>query len=376
MTTTLSIPEADFWRDPRRTQTAVSDRLLDDGFRGVLVDAPRSVETTRRDRLPLVLARAATYAELRGPSFEERAILVGVRLPSNQTCVGRAFPLKESLPRPPRSGKPPRGALVSVFDTDARAQLPGLPWRRGEVVLTVIFRDQVSNRVTTALTADGVGLEDDPAVQRFLARQDAAFPQPVWPPEGEAARWGPPEGAQDPEGPGLHLEVERSVVVPRRGDARCVLRGAIHVPFRPRYVVRPDPGEEAQEAEPTAVLATDADERAVRELHARRLAARALGLTWQDPGDPAATAVVPLTVVVVPADGPEPRVFPLQVPVRAPLDATSPPEALVAHLEVDLLALPRGRGLVGGTSFLYAFSDALMVGPLTTTVLREEDLRP
>ena len=34
------------------------------------------------------------------------------------------------------------------------------------------------------------------------------------------------------------------------------------------------------------------------------------------------------------------------------------------------------RTLAGGTSFIYAFTDGLMAGPVQTAVVRERDLRP
>lgn len=372
--TALSIPEADFWTEPRRTQLEVADRLLDGGFLGLLVDAPRTVDLDRHGELPLVVARAATHAERRGPPFDERALLVAVRLPSNQTFVAPAFELKESAPRPPRDGPPPKGVHVRIEDLDVRERLPGMPWRPGEVVTRVIYRDQVSNAARTTL-ARGAAPGDDPAAASFVAAQPAAWPQPVWPPAGmrlEAAAGDP----ELPAAPGLALAVDRTAVIPLRGEAACTLRLAARVPFRARYLVRPGPAT-APEAEPEAPRdgLSEPQEKALRAAALREAQARALGLVWQDVLDPAATAVVPVTVVAVAADHAGALVFPLQVPVHTPLDPAAPPETLALRMAVDLLELPSGHKLAGGTSFIYAFSDGLMAGPVVTAVVREEELR-
>lgn len=375
--TTLSIPEADFWSEPRRTQLDVADRLLDDGFRGLLVDAPRTVDLKQRGELPLVIARAATHAERRGPPFEAHAVLVAVRLPSNQVLVGRAFKPKEARPGPPPpSGPAPKGASVVLYDLDVRERLPGLPWRPGEVLTRVLYRDLASNCARTTL---GAPAPADPAVAAFVAAQPVAFPQPVWPPAG--ARWSRAEGDPAlPAGPGIELAVDRSVVIPARGEARCELRLAARVPWRPRYAVRPKPPEGPKPPAPDdggeAFELDEPTERALRGAEARAAEARALGLVWQDPADPKATAVVPLMVVAVRADAGGTITFPLQVPVHAPLDPDAPPETVELHAAVDLLELPYGLRLAGGTTFIYAFTDGLMAGPVPTAVLREQDLKP
>lgn len=386
----LGIPDAQFFTDPRRAQDDITDRLLDESFVGLRVDLPRRVDVAQRQRLPLVLAHGVPHRAPPTPPFDERAVLVVTRLPSNQTLVGAAFAVKTrdqddiEAPPPPDA---PEGTTVALLDTDARARLPELPWRPGELVAWVLFRDQASNAARTTLTAGPTDPLADPAVARFLADQDVGYPQPVWPPALPAEpypRWTrADEDPVAPAGPGIALAVDRTVVIPLVGEARCVLRAAVRVPFRKRYLVREDPGL-PEDPLPDVDLARDElsaeDERMLREAAWRVAQRRAMGLVWQDVLDPAAAAVIPLTIVALPADRPDPVVFPLQVPVyasdEAPLDPARPPETLEGHVAVDLLELPFGLRLAGGTSFIYAFTDGLMAGPAQTAVVRERDLRP
>ena len=380
----LGIPDTQFFADPRGSQGAIAERLVDEGFVGLRVDLPARVEVGQRASLPLVVARGVSLRGSPGPAFRDHAVLVATRLPSNQTFVGEAFVRKRSDDSPRRPNPDaPEGVSVAVKDTDVRARLPELPWRPGEVVAWVLYRDQASNGARATLAAGPGDPTREPAVARYLADQDVGYPQPVWPPAlpGEPyPRWtrGDDHPAL-PAGPGVALSVDRTVKVPLVGKARCVLRASVRVPFRRRYLVRPDPGVAA---EPLPDLARSRDElsaqdeRALREAVARVEQRRAMGLVWQDAGDPAATAVVPLTVVAVRADEAGSVVFPLQLPIHTPIDPARPPEALEAHVAVDLLELPFGLRLTGGTSFLYAFTDGLMAGPAQTAVVRERDLRP
>lgn len=300
----MGLADAQFWTAPYATKDAVRGRLMTDDFRGTVIDAPRRVPLTDRDTLPVVGCYVAAEAEVRREPFERRAVLVAVRLEDDQVFVERLNPPRTRDDRKPPPAPPEEdedeAVFAHMFTADLRERL-ALPWRESTVLTTVLHGARASNRVRTVL-GPSPSAWVDPEVARLKAEAVAeTWPAPVAPPPGDPlpsyrrAPEGPPLG----EGPGVKLRA-----LPRRvtlsSAARAVVRGSFRAPVAARHLVRPRPDDPA----------------------------------WSV-GDPAATAVVPVTLVILGlGEATGPFVLELRVPCHdKPADGH-----VTGHFGVDLLA--------------------------------------
>lgn len=356
----LGLKDAEFWDDPRRTEDDVHERLLEQEFLGVVIDAPARVPLGARASLPVCGVRSTTFRENLSLSIPGAAVATASCLETREVRAGMAF-VQKTPATLPSEGTPPddpgEGVTIANFETDLRARL-GLPWRPATWVVTFLVRDRATNRVTVKLEAGGRAGFTDPAVAALAAAQRRPrYPQPVWPrpqPGKALPSFRPrPDSPPVPEAPGIALEVER--LVRETDDAQVVLRGSFRLPLLEREVVKPaDPADAAA----LERLDEDARDEALRD-----------GLAWQDPGDAEATAVVPITIVSTGADRAAPLVLPLQVPVHEPVDPTADAPEVTGHFALDLLAQPGGERLRGQTSFIYALSGAALAGPATVALV-------
>ncbi|MCO5165342.1 MAG: hypothetical protein M9894_03115 [Planctomycetes bacterium] len=356
----LGLAEADLWGDPRAREDVVIDRLIDEGFLGVAVEAPARVTLGARATLPLVGVEAAPLSGAGGwAPVRLAAVACASALETREVRAALAVPPADAGPPsfPPEGDLPAlEGAQYEMFEVDLRERLR-LPWRPGTWVVGLLVREQVTNRVTVTLAPGAPGFVD-PAVAALLsARPRPRYPQPVWPrpaPGKPLPAYAPrPDSPPVPEAPGIALAVERLVM--DTDDAQVVVRGSFRLGVLEREVVRPgDPADAAL----LETLAEDARAEALRD-----------GLAWQDPGDPEATAVVPITLVVTGAERPAPLVVRLQVPVRQPIDPTADAPEAMGHFALDLLAVEGGERLRGQTSFIYALCGDVLAGPAAVAVV-------
>lgn len=390
----LRLTDAQFWTEPHRTEDAILDELSEKDFVGALLDGPARVDLERRSTLPLHGIWASTYRDNAQLDFDRQALVVAVRLESGQVFVERAMELKAARRTAPAGEEtPPEGTTLRSFHLDLRRRLPLLPWRPGTLLVTLLVRDRTSNRVRVELRLGG-DLAQDPDVKAFLDRHRRhAWPQPVYPPSSGGKVPGyrrTPETPPAPAGHGIALACDRVNVVPA-GDlgGSVVVRGSFRLPLLDRFIVRPpepappapppaaEPPPPADDEEPRGEPElTEADERALRSQAAREAEERGLGLVFQDPRDRQARAIVPITLVVVPADWVEPQVVPLQVPVHDAIDPARPPADVAGQFAIDLLDLPRAAAIRGRSCFLYAFAGEVMTGPVPLSIVRADELRP
>lgn len=339
MSDTQQIEAIDAWTASEEILEEVLDRLSDEEFLGLVAVGPEVVDLSHRKTLPLLGFRGCTLAdEMRRP-FVSMAILTAVRLESNQVFVDLACRPKPLSPAPP--GPPPvpkDGTTHSRFAIEVRERLPDLPWRAGTLLTTVLLGDQQSNRIHTRLIA-GSG---EPEVEAFLdARRRPAYPSPVVPAAGET--WPSyrrePESPSIPEEVGIALSVERVAVVGPEHNA--VLRGSFRLSAIPREIVRPEPEEEDS--------------------------------GWREVGDPEATAVIPITVLIVGSEESGPAVLRLQVPSYDAVDAAAERNEVTGHFNLDLLSLPGTPGLAQRYS-IWALSGEALGGPAPLSFVTEDML--
>ncbi|MCP4342499.1 MAG: hypothetical protein GY799_27370 [Desulfobulbaceae bacterium] len=135
--------------------------LLDNGFMGITVSAPRQILTTKRDTLPLAIA--ASYSGERGwkVPMRDNSILVGMNLQSGKVHFSKAFVSERELISRWREEREPRGSLpsglaiktASLRLLDVRQKL-NIDWISGKWALGVIYYDWPSNVVSLEIQGE------------------------------------------------------------------------------------------------------------------------------------------------------------------------------------------------------------------------------
>lgn len=342
----LGIEDAQFWSEPLKDQARVTDRLFDEDLRGLLLDAPRRVGVEERQTLPLVAGHHASFRELKQRELGRAGVLVAVEDGGAQLTAERLVP-RDHLPThlpppPPADAKFADGTAVMLTLHEAR-ELLHLPWRRGRWRLQLLLADQTSERLEVELVEPP--RFQDPAAAKFLEQhRRTPFPRPVSPrPGGDVSYRPAKDGPAAPGAPGIALGLARVGVA---GEP-VLLRGALRRRPRPGEVVRRRPAEEP----------ADLGE----------------GYRWQDVGDPEATAVLSVhLVLLVGGVDVAPSVVGLQVPSYDPPGDPAAPAEVTACFAVDLAAL----GLdAQGEVFVRAFSGDLVSEAARAVLLRPDALR-
>jgi hypothetical protein len=340
---TLPLSDSDYWTAPRKDEERLSFQALD-GPEGFTVGAPREVPLERRATLPVVGYYKCSLKDQAAGRLVRTSVLLGARLETGEAWAAPAFEPKEG---PKAEATDKEGDAVEWFGTDARRQL-GLPWRDGTVRLWLASFDQLSAPREVRLVTDA---GRDPAVLAWSeGRRRPAYPPPVSPPPARdpaaLPRYGPdPRGPAAPEAPGVAFAHERVAVLAegRPSEVRAAFCVVLHERgvVRPRPAVTPAPGQ----TEAAAVAATG----------------------WQEVGDPAATAVVPILLVLASATSSDPVVVRIDAPVREPVTAGGPARGAFA---IDLLEV--APGLSPGRYSLYAVAGGALSGPSPITFITPE----
>jgi hypothetical protein len=307
----------------------VVQRLWKGGRDALAIGAPRTVALDLRETLPLVVYRGAPYRDLWSMQMEGRAQVVAVDPVRNRAYLGAVRVdenPEEQAPRDPALAPKGDGSETAVLDL--RESL-GLPWEPSTLLVTVLLRDIVSNRVKVELGKSPGGFHDE-EVEKFLAAEagrmhpKGASPAPGNPLPSYRRVDGSPE---TPAAPGIALAADR-VVVMKPGQA-SVVRGAFRLPVR---------------------------------LHERAAPGGASG-------DP--TAYVGITLVVTAGDEAGCTAYRLDAPTWDRLDAQSP--VATGWFALDL----RAAGMLPDrpqTYFVWAFADESMAGPVPTALVSEKML--
>ncbi len=181
----LFAADADALAGPRR------DALLEDGFTGVAIDAPFSVDVSRRATLPVfgVFARPAAQradftqdamvviVDRDGPGFASAAALLSEKGdPGDDDPVGGS------------------GVIAESFAFDARARVASLPWGRARLRVYVAHRDMLSDGINVALEGEQGGALGPSALL------DAATPSGGEAEQAPLVLHGPPRATTEPGG--------------------------------------------------------------------------------------------------------------------------------------------------------------------------------
>ena len=349
----LELDDADFWSEEiviSTRETVVNEILSRDDPRGVVLDAPTKADVDRYQSIPVLGFYVRRMLDDQVMSFDRHAIAVAVDQQTNYARVQLAFDRGKLLAPPEYPPIPVMKSVTTVdmWNGDWRVAT-GLPWEPGRHRLSLMVREFLSNQVEIEL--EQTLSFEDPEVAKFLEAEREKgrrrFPPKVYPPHPTKADWG--DEAPDPAGwlpkyleqdgspaipdePGIELSVERVRLVSE--STRCVVHGSFRLP--------------ALEAE---IVMTGGPE----------------------VGDAAATAVVPITLVVTASEAIGPFVFRLQLPSYDSVDLDDDPVVMSGQFTVDLISLGLPRS--AQTYFLTAFNGAHVCGPVPFAFVSEDMLR-
>jgi hypothetical protein len=326
----FELKDEDYWKDPGVAVMGLIGKLARAKFDGVLLGAPKVVPLKDRETFPVAALRAGTCQQTYDVNIDEHAMVVAMDLRANRLLVASAND-DDDLDRPGPDDVD-EGYTADLHMLDLR-ELLGLPWKPARYQVWVLLRERLSQRVDVELSRGGF---QDEEVERFLEEQRrlARAPLAISPRPGDPY----PSYVADEHSPalpaetGIELSTQRIVVV--KDGARCVVRGAFRLPIPSHeQYVPPEEGE---------------------------------------PYDPAPSAVVRVTLLVVGADDGL-AVLEVQCPTYAPVQEREGQLYAEGHFALDLL----GRlGRTAQTYFVYAFSREIQAGPALTALVSEDMLLP
>ncbi|MBK8229595.1 MAG: hypothetical protein IPK72_03220 [Candidatus Eisenbacteria bacterium] len=341
----FGLQDHDFWSDPFKAEPTPSGLPPRPGPPGLVIDAPSYVALGVRETLPVVVRHTMTLKKAAYVSFRFLALVTAVDVDRNELYVGPALD-QEGRVREERTApaaEPPDGMMMSPYLSEVRARA-GVPWQPSNLLVTVLLRDEVSNRVTTRLDKQP-GSYEDPEVRKFLEAQHAKQPlAPVSPAES----WPYPTYKELPNSPdapdsiGIALAADRVSVL--SSDSRAVVRGSFRLAARKEDIVP-------------------------------RLAASSGEASGAASPKDTPTAIVGIHLLATGADSGVPIVLRLRVPSHDPIDPNDPNPVVTGCFAIDLLSY-KTAPWKDETYFLYAFSRESMAGPVPCALVHESMLPP
>ena len=330
----LGLDEDDFWSNPLKTKRAKTTALMMDDFFGLVLDGPTLVPLDQRDTIPLVALRVCTMVDAARLQFRDFVNVTVVDLHENAFSAAPAIVDRPNMQRPPIDpAEPiPEGAMGEAFVLQLQERVAVKMTAGRDLLVTLVLRDAVSNRIRIQLGASDLGFRD-PEVERFLEEQRALVPPPPLHPApgNRLPKYEKIAGSPKvPEEPGIALAIDRVIVADPTKE--LVLRGSFRLPRGDARLVRPE--------------------------HAAQFSA------------PAPTAVVRIAVMLTGSEVAAPIVLPLVVPSYDPPASIEASGVITGHFAFDLMQFGNLKRHPQ-TFFIYAFSGETMAGPAVLGLVPE-----
>lgn len=350
--------DVDIWTEMGRSLPDQRQELRGSGFKGVLLIGSTKYGIDEHRTLPLMGFRVYSVVESFDVDFDWSAMLVVVRLESQEVYAGRLCFVRDDYEYMVPGAKPPDAMVASQFFVkDVSERIPNFTLKAGTYLSTVLLNGDASNRVRTCVTL-GAAAERDPAVVEFLeSRRKPEGPiAPILPsrrlpasPDEQAREihptYRPQEGSPPlPDEPGIAVSVERVILLDQHPS--CVLRGSFRLPISKRNIIP----------------------------HMEPVAPNLTPLPLVDVGDPEATAIVPISLVIVGNLYPGPTIHHLRVPSYDPVDPKAKESVVTGHFDIDLFTLENLQHLPQ-TYYIWAFSGEIMAGPSLMAIVTPDMLR-
>jgi hypothetical protein len=290
-----------------------------------------------RDRDTEILGFDYYSTQDRGRRYlSESGVVVATRVESRETFAALINEPKEPVDPAAKPDTRPIPPSVSLqrFEIPLNERLPDLPWRAGTYLVDVMLDTETSNRWEFKLSA-GAAAEKDPAVAAYIEAQRAATgpPKEMRPaPSGNKyPNYQKTAGSLDiPATNGITLSADRVSVY--KPDGHSILKGSFRLPV-PAGFYRAGSGDNG-----------------------------------------AATAAVPITLVMTGNILTGPFVSALFVPSYDKIDRTAAESVVTGQFEVDLFALEE-TSKVPQTYTIWAYSGAIRSAPATAAFITPEMLK-
>jgi hypothetical protein len=319
-----------YWTDPWANRRAIQRPLMQAGQEGFLIGAPKVVALDRRGTAPLAILRVRKAQGGSPVDFRASAVLAAWDHNLGKLRARLAFPKAPPAPAPRKPAAPPSAkgdsfagdatAMIGEASTLDLASRLQLPLAGGEYTVALVCLDQSANRCRVGFI-DSAAFQDAEAAAYLRALRAEELGPPRTQPEpgrNSVSYTQLPDSPAIPVGEGIALDVQRVTVM--RSDRQCLLHGSFRLPV-----------------EATARPAESGP-------------------------DHAATAIVPIGLLLTGSVRPEPMVINLNVPSYLPLEAGDGKTWASGYFALDLGAFAQLRGAVQ-TYFLYALSGDAMAGP-------------
>lgn len=315
----------------------VASLLRADDKKGIWLAAPSPLAIDE-DRDQKIWGFDFYDSEVRGRRFVSASgVIVATRLESRETFADLVEEPKEPADpgAAPDTRALPRSESLLQFTVNLRERLGALPWRAGNYLVDVILDSQTSNRLHFQIRS-GAAAEHDPVVAAFIDQQRATTgaPKALQPAPGLAGQWPNYRKSERsvalPAGIGVALAAERVSVY--RPGAHSILRGSFRLPV------------------PAAFYLGGAGD----------------GL--------AATAAVPITLVMTGNLMTGPFVVPLRVASYDRVDRRAVESTVTGYFEVDLFALPEASK-VPQTYTIWAYAGETRSAPATAAIVSTDMLK-
>ncbi len=316
----LGLQQTEFWSNPYKTEAEVYQRLSEEDFIGVMIDAPAQVNIEEHQTLPVIGCRSASMWQARRANLTRFALITAMQIRTGRLFAGRAQMQRNFSREIPEEDDPGEGVIMSLFDLDVRQQLPGLLWEPGGYLLTAILQDQVSNRLSVNLVSA------QPRVSDRLVQGLAAT---VTPPPGDPfpSYRSDKDSLRLPRQAGIDLAIETRIAV--TPEAKCILRGSYRLPLRLQHLT---------------VHQTE-------EL--------------LDSEEPAVPTIIPFTLLLTGSRAPGPLLIPMRIPCYDEMTDDWSSAEVTGTFTVDLFDSEAMGHREPQIYYLYAFSDKVLAGPVT-----------
>jgi hypothetical protein len=324
----LGLQPAEFWSDPYKTEAEVYQRLGEEDFIGVMIDAPAQVNIEEHQTLPVIGCRSASMWQARRANLTRFALITAMQIRTGRLLAGRAQIQRNFSEDIPEDDDPGEGVIMSLFDLDVREQLPALQWEPGGYLLTAILQDQVSNRLLVNLVSS------QPRVSDRLVPGPAATVTPL-PGDPFPSYRADNNSRPVPKQAGIDLAIEARIAV--TPEARCILRGSFRLPLRLQHLTVHQTQELLLESEESAI-----------------------------------PALIPLTLLLTGSRAPGPLLIPMWVPCYDELTPDSLAAEVTGTFTLDLFDTQALGHREPQVYYLYAFADKILAGPLRFELLSPE----
>jgi len=298
------------------------------GLDGVQLEGPRQVLLKTPLVIPLTGGRRCSIGDNRRRSLEKQAIVVAVDMDTGQLFAGPAFKQQHSLNRrtPPVGRHLPGGMMTRRFSIDLKNRIPRLPFRPAVYAVSIILFKRRSNTIITRLVSGN----PDPEVVRFIRRfRCKTYPEAISPVPGSPyPRYGD-RATQVPEAVGITIRAD-DAHGPRQG-AKLIVRGGFRLPVHPWQLAGPRwsaPDPVVQRVGQSAMSHRYGCDGLLKEI------GRA------DVGDPGATAILPITLLLTGNELSGPWQLPLRVPTHDVIRSAAKLSPVTGTFSVDMLSLP------------------------------------